>query len=274
MNIEKTIAEHYGRDGLVEAILEKARAEAPDPDNLTVDDLATLDEMHIGGRKGTEHFMPQLDLVEGMQVLDVGSGIGGPARYAAATFQVHVTGIDLTPSYAQVAAALSEAVNLEGYTYFETGSATAMPFNDEFFDAAYTMHAGMNIKDKQKLYQEVGRVLKPGSVFGIYEVMAGQNSGDMTFPVPWADTQDTSFLIEPRAIEAMLADAGFKVLHMENRRDFAISVFTKLREIMQAGFDKSEPPIRSADFPVRVDNLLGNIEKGFCTPWEMICRKV
>jgi ubiquinone/menaquinone biosynthesis C-methylase UbiE len=174
MTVENKVSRYYSRRRVAETILAQVRQVAKDPDRLTTDDLAPFDDMHIGGRKATGHLLSRLGLSAGMSVLDIGSGIGGPARYAAENFKVKVTGIDLTPEYREAAEILSAAVGLYGRLVFISGSALSMSFRDGAFDAAYTIHVGMNIQDKAGLYREVGRVLKPGAVFGIYDVMAGR----------------------------------------------------------------------------------------------------
>lgn len=267
MNIEKKVEKYYGKKGLGEAILEQARRMAVNPDSLSLEDLAPFDDMHIGGRKATAYLMEKLELKADMRLLDIGSGIGGPARYTAETYHVHVTGLDLTPEYKDVAEQLGEAVGLEGHTTFLTGSALAMPFQDTSFDAAYMIHAGMNILDKKTVYAETCRVLKPGALFGIYDVMAGPDDGEqIVFPVPWADTQATSFLLPPRDIEGLLRDAGFEIMRTESRKDFALAALNRF-------FEKEALPPVSNEFKVKVRNLVNNIEKGLCAPWQIICRK-
>lgn len=266
MSIERTVIEHYDREGMAERILEQARAEAADPAHLTTADLAPYDDMHVGGRKASAHLMERLGFEPGMKVLDIGSGLGGPARFAAEAYGIHVTGIDLTPGYREVSGKLSEATGLGGVTEFVTGSALAMPFGDGAFDAAYMIHVGMNIQDKRGLYREAHRVLKPGARFGIYDMMAGQDNVSLAFPLPWADGQGSSFVLTPREIAGLLAQAGFEVEDTENRRDFALAVLEKRLE---------HPSFRARtdDFPLRVRNLVANIRGGLCAPWQIVSRR-
>ncbi len=267
MSIEKTVIEHYEREKLAESILEQARQKARNPDKLTTGDLAHLDDMHVGGRQGTEHLLAQLGLKPGMAVLDAGSGVGGSARFAAETYGVNVTGIDLTPGYKEAAEALSKATGLAGKTEFVTGSVLAMKFTDGAFDAAWTIHVGMNIEDKRGFYRDAHRVLKPGAVFGIYDVMAGQDNTSLDFPLPWARTRDSSFVLTPEKIAELLAAAGFTVRKMENRRDFAL---TQLGRLMASEAFKA----RTDDYPDRIRNLVSGIEKDICAPWEVIAVRI
>lgn len=217
------------------------------------------EDLHIGGRSATEYFAPYLKLESGMRVLDVGSGVGGPARFVAERYGVQVDGLDLSPDFCEKARALSA----DDRTIFHEGSALDMPFDDGVFDAAYTMHVGMNIADKAGVYAEVHRVLKSGAVFGIYDVMAGKKRGDLPFPVPWALTHETSFLRSSIAVCELLEAAGFEIIHQENRRDFALSSIPKMIE--SDIYD---------DLRARLENLLSAVQDDLCTPEIIVCKRV
>ena len=160
MSIDRSIAQHYAHGDLERAILDALVAMGKDPDRLTIEDLAPVDEFHVGGRAATAEFFEKLGLKSGMHVLDIGSGLGGPARFAAQAYGCQVTGIDLTPEYVEVANALARRVGLDNRVSYVCGSAVDLPFPDASFDAAYMLHVGMNIEDKAKLMGEVRRALK------------------------------------------------------------------------------------------------------------------
>ncbi|HEY8191207.1 MAG TPA: class I SAM-dependent methyltransferase, partial [Alphaproteobacteria bacterium] len=128
MNTEKAIIDHYTSRDMADQILAAARKSAADPACLTVDELAPYDEFHIGRRRATSHFLEFLKLSPGMNVLDIGCGIGGAARVAAVEYDVNVTGLDLTPQFVDTAQILSDAAQLSDKTKFQIGSATEMPF--------------------------------------------------------------------------------------------------------------------------------------------------
>lgn len=265
MNTEKEIVAHYARAGLADAVLSEARQGAADPARPTVAELGAYDEFHIGGRRATDHFMALLKPARGMKILDIGCGIGGAARFTAAAFGAEVTGIDLTPEFIETASALNGAVGMNGNPAFETGSALDLPFTDEIFGMAYTIHAAMNIADKAGMYREAARVLKLGAALGIYDIMAG--SGDaLQFPVPWSTVPETSFLATPVEIKNMLEAAGFEVTHEESRRDFALETFEKNK-------GQKPLPFRKGDFAQKVANLKANVEAGLCAPHIIIGRK-
>ncbi|MGH4000065.1 MAG: class I SAM-dependent methyltransferase, partial [Pseudonocardiaceae bacterium] len=196
---EQAIGRHYSHGELEREILNVLSMLGADLENLDPDQLAPVDEFHIGGRLATVALANQLDLRPGLHVLDVGSGLGGTARYLARRHAVHVTGIDLTEEYVRVAASLSRRAGLAQFVQFRHGSATDLPFPDGSFDRACMLHVGMNVEDKAALFAEVRRVLVGGGSFGVYDVMR-VGSGEVVYPVPWAATSATSFLAETGAI--------------------------------------------------------------------------
>ena len=273
MTIERSIAQHYAHGDLERAIVGALVAMGKNPEQLTIEDLAPVDEFHIGGRKATTEFMTKLGLGPEMRVLDVGSGLGGPARFVAHAHGCHVTGIDLTPEFVEVAKALARRVGLEKRVTYVCGSAIATPFPAASFDAAYMLHVGMNIENKAKLMDEVRRVLKPGAVFGVYDVMR-TGDGDLAFPVPWARTARTSFVVRPGAYRRRLDCAGFDLAHERDRSEFALEFF---RETRARVAEKGTPPlglhiVMGRDFQDKTGNMIANLERKLIAPIEMIGR--
>ena len=123
--------------------------------SATIEDLAAVDEFHIGGRPATAELCKRMHVTTETEVLDVGCGIGGAARFISSTFGCRVTGVDLTPAYIDVAQVLSGHTGLAEQLRFVTASALNMPFDDGSFDRATLLHVGMNIADKAKLCSEV-----------------------------------------------------------------------------------------------------------------------
>jgi len=227
------VAEHYTHGRLLDAILAGVRALGKTPDTVGVDDLAPVDEFHIGGRQASEDFIGQVGLSSGDLVLDVGCGIGGTARYVASTCGCRVSGIDLTPEYIETGQALCAWVGLAGRVDLSHGSALAMPFESAHFDAAIMLHVGMNIADKAGLFAEVNRVLRPGGTFGVYDIM--RTSDDpLVYPVPWATVPETSAVAAPQDYRKALADSGFEMTSERDRRDFAAAFFAALRKRIDA----------------------------------------
>jgi SAM-dependent methyltransferase len=143
----------------------------------------------------------------GLQVLDVGGGLGGPARTLASEFSCDITVLDLTEAYCRVGQMLSERTGLSERVRFQMGNALEMPFPSEQFDLVWTQHSSMNIADKARLAAEIHRVLRPGGRLALYEIMAG-GAQPVHFPVPWARTPSMSFLQPPAEVRALIADSG------------------------------------------------------------------
>ncbi len=236
--LETSVAAHYGRGGLAERILEGVAAAGLDPDALTIEDLAPVDEFHTAGRQATLTALAMTALETGMHVLDAGCGIGGTARCLAVEHGCRVTGIDLTPEYVDVARMLTERLGLSERCAFEVGSATDLPYGDSSFDAAVSFHVAMNIEDRQGLYGELARVVRPGGPLCLFDVMKGPTGG-MVYPVPWAETAVTSFLRSPDETGALLDAAGFVVEAVASQRDMAQAFF---RAVFAKAAEADGPP--------------------------------
>jgi MPBQ/MSBQ methyltransferase len=271
-NLERDVAAHYGTPNLVRKLLEALGASGVDTDRVTIKDLGPVDEFHIGGRAATEHAVAKMALGRDMHVLDVGCGIGGASRYLASTIGCRVTGIDLTPEFIEAARDLSRRTGLGDKISYQVASALAMPVADASFDAAITLHVAMNIQDRDGLYREVARVLKPGAPFCIYDVMKGETDG-LLYPVPWAETAETSHLVTPAEMQALLGRAGFTVEQVEDRRDFAITFFRERLAPTPGGAPPSALSLLTSNPRVKSENLLANVEQGRISPVVMIARR-
>jgi len=185
--VRSNVADHYARGDLVTAIRDGLARLGKSESTVTAEDLAPVDEFHIGGRAATAELARQLALAAGDRVLDIGCGLGGPARQIAAAYGCHVTGIDLTRDYVDAGNVLSAWLRLKERVSLQLGNALALPFADALFTAAYMLHVGMNIVDKRALFAEAARVLRPGAHFGVFDVMS-TGDGAMAYPLPWAST--------------------------------------------------------------------------------------
>ena len=272
---QNDVSRHYTRGDLTETIRSALASLGKSPGSVTIDDLAPVDEFHIGGRRASEDFIDQLGFNAQTHVLDVGCGLGGAARFVTNRYGSRVTGIDLTPEYVETGNALSTWVGLHDRISLHQGSALAMPFTEGTFDSAYMLHVGMNIENKEQLAAEVVRVLRPGALFGIYDVMR-TGPGEITFPVPWATTAELSALADPQRYKNALQKAGFNVIAERNRRDFALAFFADLRAKTAAA--GGPPPLglhvlMGNNTPEKVQNMIDNISKGRIAPIELVARK-
>ena len=210
MTETRGVAEHYRRANLGVVILAALDAAGKDIDRLTPDDLAPIDELHSRGREATVDLARSLNLKGDETVLDLGCGIGGPARYLAANFGCKVTGVDLSPGFIEAAIYLTARCGLSDRVMFQVGDAMRLPFEDAAFDVVFLQHVAMNIEDRDALYVEIRRILVPGGRFATYDLVL--RDGDVVFPAPWAPDALTSFLFTESATRAALERAGFKAI--------------------------------------------------------------
>jgi ubiquinone/menaquinone biosynthesis C-methylase UbiE len=258
-----SVESHYtGSEDLTTQIRDALRASGKDLENLRTVDLASVDEFHIRGREATLELAGHMGLRERAKVLDIGSGLGGPARTLAESYGCKVTGVDLTESFCKAARAMSDWVGLGDRTEFRQGDATKLPFPDLSFDAAMTIHVAMNIPAKDAVYAEAKRVLKPGGVFTVYDVLQGEG-GPVLFPVPWAREPSISHLATPSEMRTLLADAGFEILQEVDSTDQGLAWFQAMAARMANG---AVPPVTfrtflGADFPQMARNQVQNLSE-------------
>jgi MPBQ/MSBQ methyltransferase len=215
MDVRELVTGHYGSEDLSGAILRALAEAGTDLDTLGPADLFPVDQLHAGGAPATAHLLERLPLADGARLLDVGCGIGGASRMAAMA-GAEVTGVDLTAEFVETATALTEQTGLGDRARFLTTAAEELPFEDHSFDAAMMVHVGMNVPDKAALFAEVHRVLVPGGTFGLYEQVRG-SEGALTYPLPWAEDERSSFVESAADYERHLTAAGFTVSEVEDR---------------------------------------------------------
>jgi len=269
------VADHYTHGSLLDAIAAGVERLGKSPSNVSVDDLAPVDEFHIGGRAATESFLDQLNPSAQDHILDVGCGLGGSSRFVAQRYGCRVTGIDLTPEYIETARVLCSWVGLDHRITLEQGDATCLSYSPGSFDKAYMMHVGMNIAAKRALVSELFRVLKPGGVLGVYDVMR-VGAGDLSYPAPWATTAQESAVATPTEYKSALRAAGFDVLTERNRREFALKFFARLKASTAGAQDPSPLGLHilmGETAPTKVKNMVENISLNRVAPVELIAEK-
>ena len=213
MATDTTISDYWKREGLGQTILSALAAAGKDLDALTIDDLAPADQFHGGGKDATVRLarLAGLDArPPGTRVLDVGGGVGGPARTLAVEFGCRVTSLDLTESYVRAAELLTARLRLGDRVTHQVGNALDLPFDDGAFDLVWTQNSGMNIADKERLYAGFHRVLRAGGLLATQEPTAGPVQ-PVLYPVMWARDAASSFLRTTAELRAVIEAAGFRV---------------------------------------------------------------
>lgn len=259
----KSVTNHYSAAGLAERILGALAETGVHLDTLTPDDLSPLDQFHVRGRDATLELAVAAGITSDHNIVDVGGGIGGPARILAAQFGCDVTVVDLTEEYCRAGEVLTAKTGLHNQVRFTPASALDMPFDNESFDVAWQQHSSMNIPDKKSLYKEVARVLRPGGRLALYEIMAG-TAGGVRYPVPWARDPSISFLGSPDEMRTALQEAGFEVRSWIDQTGLGVEWF---RARLAAAAGQPSPPKLGLHLlvgnvaPLMLKNMLDNLER-------------
>jgi sarcosine/dimethylglycine N-methyltransferase len=221
------VRDHYRATGLVERLKTALAVLGPEDQPLSVRQLAALDHFHTRGLAATAELATLVGITADTSVLDVGAGVGGPARFLAATCGCSVTGIDLSEPFVEGARYLTERTGLSKLVKFEVGSALALPFNEGRFDTVLLQHVAMNIADRPRLYGEIRRVLKSSGRFATYDVVLKRD--EPTYPLPWARTPATSFLMTAAETGDAVERHGFHALAWHDDTETAKAWFAELR---------------------------------------------
>ncbi|MEM6704492.1 MAG: class I SAM-dependent methyltransferase [Acidobacteriota bacterium] len=267
--IEADVVSHYETSDLLERIDAALAAAGVDPAAPNTVDLKPVDEFHTGGLQATEHLLGSLDLDESTRLLDLGCGLGGTARWIAENHAAQVTGIDLTPEYVAVARELTRRVGLQAR--FEVGSVVDLPFEDGSFDVATMFHVGMNIEDKEVLFHEVARVLRPGGRVALFDVQR-LGAGELIYPFPWAGEAGFSFVETPVRYREAAAAAGLELELEQDRVDFTLEFFEHV--LARAGTGEAPPVgihlLMGETASQKIQNFARCVREGSLGPVEMI----
>lgn len=250
-----TIDQPYAT-GLARSNIERALAAAgKQTDALQASDLAMLEDFHTLGRFATAALIDLAQITAGDRILDAGTGIGGTARLIAAERGAHVTAVDLTSEYCDVATWLNDALGLSDMIDVRVADVTELPFEAASFDVVVSQHVQMNVADKRRLYAEARRVLAPGGRLALWDVTAGPG-GPLHLPVPWASSPEQSHLVTPERLAELLAEAGFATAHWSDLTEPA-------GEVMQGFVAGEQPPLGLhvfvPDFQAKVTHLVRNV---------------
>ena len=261
-HLNQNIENHYLKEELYEDIVNRLKEQEIDLNDVKRSDIAGADEFHVRGAAVSKELAESINL-HGAKVLDVGCGLGGPCRMLADEYNCQATGIDLSNEYIRTAKELSKLVKLDSKTSFIQGDATSLSFDDNKFDVVWTQHVQMNIPNKEKLYSEISRVLKPGGRFLYYDIFK-KEEGEVNYPMPWANTSDMSFLFKETDMDGYLTQFGLTKEQSNDETSAGIDFFNAL----VAKLKEFGPPkiglnvLMGETTKPKLMNLLGHLKSG------------
>lgn len=274
MTNARAIADHWAQGDVYSLILSALAKASKSLDHLTVEDLAPVDHFHARGFQATVELADRLPIRPGGHLLDIGCGLGGPARYLAQRFGCSVTGIDITRPFVEAGNQLTALLRMQDRVTIEHGDGQQLPYADGAFDGAYTQHVTMNIADRPRLFSEACRVLKSGAFFALTEHGLGP-AGNPHYPVPWSADGSGSYLATPTETRVLLEVAGFDEIRIEDTGDQYVAGYKAFIEKAKQG---ALPPLglhillgESAEQKTR--NAARNIEERRTQPIMLTCRK-
>lgn len=274
MSDAKAIAEHWGRGDVYALILAALKKMAKPLEGLTLEDLAPVDHFHARGLPATVELADRLHIRAGQHIVDIGCGLGGPARYMAKRFNCHVSGVDITEPFVQAGNKLSALLGMEGRVTIEHGDGQRLPYPEARFDGAYTQHVTMNVADRPAFFSEAFRVLKPGAFFALTEHGLGPK-GDVHHPVPWSEDGRGEYLVTPSETRVLLQGAGFQDIDIEDTGTRYVAGYRMSLEKAEKG---ALPPLglhllMGETALQKMRNSARNIEEGRTHPIQVVCRK-
>lgn len=274
MTHAKAMSEHWGKGDVYSRILDTMELAGIDPNSVTVEQLAPVDHFHARGFPATIELADALPIKEGDRLVDIGCGLGGPARYLAKRFNCHVDGIDITVPFVDAANKLSALVGMDDAVECLHGDGQKLPYDDELFDGGYALHVTMNVPDRNVFFGEALRVLRPGAFFALTEHGLGE-VGEPHHPMPWSEDGSGAYLMRPADTVAALKKAGFTEIEVTNTGEKYLQGYKRAIELAEKG----EAPVFGTHIllgklaPQIVRNAARNIEERRTHPVQIICFK-
>lgn len=273
MNKASVIADHYRGGDLLGRLKAALIEDGIDPEAPTLDALAPYDHFHSRGLEATAELADGITVGIDDHILDMGAGMGGPARYMADRFGCYVTGIDLTQEFCDLAQHLNRLLHQNEKVTVKQGDVLRMPFDDASFDGAYSMNVSMNIEDKPAFYDEIIRVLKPGAWLVLSEIAKGPG-GELDFPTPWAKSATSSFLATPEATRDKLEAAGFERVSIRDTLSESMEFAARSREMVERGLKPPHRAVRLVHGEIAGEasaNSARGLKNGCTIPIEVTC---
>jgi SAM-dependent methyltransferase len=268
------VAEHWASGDVYGRIVTALHAAGKSLDALTIEDLAPVDHFHARGLPATIELGDSLPARAGDHLLDVGCGLGGPARYFARRFGCRVSGIDVTGPFIDAGRRLTELLGMGAVVDLRQGDGQALPYGDGTFDGGYAQHVTMNVPDRPSFFGEAWRVIRPGGFFAITEHGRG-NAGPTYHPVPWSEDGRGEFLVTPEETVELLGAAGFVDIDVTDTGQDYLQGYRATLAVAERG----ELPALGLHVlmgPGAVEkwrNSARNNEEGRTHPVTVICRK-
>ena len=241
---------------------------------LEIEELFPIDQYHARGIAATVDLGKRMPISKNQKIIDIGCGLGGPARYYAKEFKCFITGIDITPSFIEIGNEFNRLTSMSDNVELLVGNGEVLNFENETFDGAYSQHVTMNISNREKFFSEAFRVLKKDSFFAFTEHGLGPE-GNPIFPLPWANSLEMSFLLPPQKTISILKDTGFSDIKIIETAEKYISGYEKLIKLKS---ENKKPVlgihvIGGDSMNERSKNSMESIKENRTLPFEIVCKK-